>query len=170
MPENTHLRRFLLTLILACAATLSACQKPEQTLSDAVRNLTFYTLTGDTLSLATIEEPVLVNFWATDCAICIHEMPELAEVYRHYQPLGFTLVAVAMPYDAPNHVLEMAEREQWPFPVALDITGEAVKSFESVKGTPTSYLLDENGKLVERYIGAIPIDKLRLSLDQLVAN
>jgi len=53
--------------------------------------------------------------------------------------------------------------------VALDLNGEAVEAFESVQGTPTSFLIDRNGKLVERYIGALDLTKLRVAVDKLLS-
>jgi glutathione peroxidase-family protein len=95
-------------------------------------------------------------------------MPSLVSLYEDHRDDGFELIAVAMPYDAPNKVLELAEEKQLPFPVALDVKGEAVKSFATVKGTPTSYLLDGDGKLVQRYVGAIKMKKLRKDLKKLL--
>lgn len=160
-------KKWLLGIIVLVGLLLSACDN-QASLPDSVRSLTFSTLTGQKITLADTSGPVLINFWATDCAICIHEMPELTEIYNRYETTGFELIAVAMPYDAPNKVLEMAEREKWPFPVALDIAGEALESFATVKGTPTSYLLDRNGLLVKQYIGRIPMDELRQQLNSLL--
>ncbi len=156
-------------LALGASLLLNACNQ-QKSLPDAVSSLVFKTLSGQDIPLASVAGPVLINFWATDCAICIHEMPDLSKIFEHYAPTGFQLIAVAMPYDPPNRVLEMAEREQWKFPVALDVTGEAVKSFASVKGTPTSFLLDKNGQLVERYVGTIPMKKLRKQIDSLLGS
>ncbi len=96
-------------------------------------------------------------------------MPDLAKLYEDYAGNDFELIAVAMPYDAPNEVLELAESYKLPFPVALDIKGEALKAFASVKGTPTSFLLNSKGVVVKRYIGAIKFDGLRKELDKLLA-
>ena len=93
----------------------------------------------------------------------------MADLYRELSPQGFELIAVAMPYDPPNEVLELSERQQLPFPVALDLNGEAVEAFESVQGTPTSFLIDRNGKLVERYIGALDLAELRVAVDKLLS-
>lgn len=95
-------------------------------------------------------------------------MPHMADLYRELAPQGFELIAVAMPYDPPNEVLELKERHELPFPVALDLNGEAVDAFASVKGTPTSFLIDGDGKLVERYIGALDLTKLRVTVDKLL--
>lgn len=153
----------LLTLIL-CSCSERA------TLSEAVLNLELNTLSGERIALSATKGPVLVNFWSTDCVICVHEMPEMARLYTDYSDQGFELIAVAMPYDPPNKVLELAEQKNLPFPVALDLKGEAVKSFETVKGTPTSYLLDKDLRLVEQYIGAIQMDELRKELESLLAK
>lgn len=160
-------QKWLPPVFILLGLLLSACGGKDS-LPASVQALTLSTLTGQKIALAETSGPVLINFWATDCAICIHEMPELAEIYTHYKQSGFELIAIAMPYDAPNNVLEMAEREHWPFPVALDVGGEALAAFATVKGTPTSYLLDQDGKLVSRYVGRIPMDDLRKQLNSLL--
>ena len=133
-----------------------------------MEKLTFKTLNGDKIVLQELQKPVLINFWSTSCVICVHEMPDMAQMYEEYASYGFELVAVAMPYDAPNEVLELAEALDLPFPVALDVKGEAVDAFESVHGTPISFLLDTEGQLVKRYVGAINLKDLRSQLDQLL--
>jgi len=157
------LKNVAVAAALTTSALLSACNGGDG-LPSSVSELTFKTLDGQSLGLTDLDGPILVSFWATDCGICIKEMPEMAELYETYESKGFELVAVAMPYDPPNRVLEMAEREQWPFPVALDIKGEALAAFANVKGTPTSYLLDKEGQLVKRYVGAIAMDKMEKQL------
>jgi len=147
-------------------ALLASCSNRTE-LNDSVAQLTFKTLSGEPLKVSEVTGPLLINFWSTSCTICVAEMPDMARLYGDYADKGLELVAVAMAYDPPNHVLEMAERRSFPFPVALDIGGEAVDAFGDIKGTPTSYLLDSDGKLVKRYVGAIPFDGLREELDEL---
>lgn len=166
-PVHSSTRQLARILVIVSSLLVVSCES-RPALPDAVQNLIFKTLTGKQIALADVNGPLLVNFWATDCGICLKEMPELVELYRNYADSGFELVAVAMPYDAPNLVLQMAERERWPFPVALDVQGEALTSFASVKGTPTTFLLDEHGKLVKRYVGAIPMDDLQKQLISLL--
>jgi protein-disulfide isomerase len=64
----------------------------------------------------------------------------------------------------------LARHLKLPFPVALDIKGEAGAAFGSIKGTPTSFLLDADGNLVKRYIGAIDLNKLTKQIDQLMGT
>lgn len=166
-PEVSTLG-WLTGICLLASLLLGACSKRTE-LDISGQNLTFKTLKGDEIALNEATGPVLVNFWSTSCAVCLHEMPDMAKLYEDYADKGLELIAVAMPYDPPNKVLELAEARKLPFPVALDIEGKAVQAFDSVKGTPTSYLLNSAGKVVKRYIGAIKFKGLREELDKLLA-
>ena len=72
---------------------------------------------------------VLLNFWATDCVVCVKEMPRLVQTYRKFASHDFEMIAVAMRYDPPNYVLRYAEKNALPFKVALDPMGELAKAF-----------------------------------------
>lgn len=167
-PATSLSLRGLFTALLMSALIASCSNRTE--LDPSVNELTFKTLSGIELSLSDSRGPTLVNFWSTTCVICIKEMPHLAELYKVHEPNGFQIIAVAMPYDPPNEVLELANHLQLPFPIALDLKGEAVAAFGSVQGTPTSFLLDAEGKLVKRYIGAIDLKKLEKRIDQLLGT
>lgn len=80
-------------------------------------------------------------------------MPELTRLHRQWQPRGLEVVAIAMQYDPPNYVLNYAETRQLPFRVALDSDGKAAAAFGGILGTPTSYVLDREGRIFKRYLG-----------------
>jgi peroxiredoxin len=116
----------------------------------------FSTLTGDKINLAKQKgKVVLVNFWATTCPGCAHEMPALIQTYNAYKGKGLVVVAVAMPYDPPNYVLSYAQTHNLPFPVALDAMGEAMKAFGDVRMTPTSFLIGKDGTIVDQRTGEL---------------
>ena len=154
---------------LFLSAVLVSCSNRTE-LDPSVSELTFKTLSGNDVTLSDSSGPTLVNFWSTSCVICIKEMPHLAEFYETHKSNGFQLIAVAMSYDPPNEVLELAEQLMLPFPVALDIKGEAGSAFGSIKGTPTSFLIDSDGELVERFIGAVDLKALGTQVEQLMGN
>ncbi len=99
--------------------------------------------------------PVLVNFWATTCGICIAEMPDLIRLYQDWHPKGLEMLAIAMPYDRPDRVVEFARRKALPFPVALDPMGAAVKAWGGIEGTPVTWLVDPAGRIRARWTGRI---------------
>jgi peroxiredoxin len=96
---------------------------------------------------------VMVNFWATSCTTCVKEMPQMVETYNKFKGQGMEFVAVAMKYDAPNYVVNYAETRQLPFQVAIDSGGDIAKSFGDVQLTPTTFVIDKNGKIIKRYVG-----------------
>ena len=112
------------------------------------------TIEGEQLRLDGLKgSVVVVNFWATTCAVCIREMPRLAELFEEYRSRGYRTVAVAMPYDPPNRVLDYVKRHPLPFDVALDVSGSVLRAFGDVPGTPTSFLVDRRGMIVRKYLG-----------------
>src|SRR5207253_1463472 len=72
---------------------------------------------------------VLVNFWATSCTTCVHEMPQIVSTYEKYRARGYETVAVAMSYDPPAYVINFAQTRKLPFGVAIDNTGAVAQSF-----------------------------------------
>ena len=112
-------------------------------------------------------KPLLVTFWATTCSTCVKEIPNLVKFYNELDD-EMEIVAIAMPYDPPNFVVELSERENIPYPVALDINGNAVKAFGNVQVTPTSFLIDAAGNVVQKNYGEINIEELRQKVKALL--
>jgi peroxiredoxin len=111
---------------------------------------------------------VLVNFWATNCAVCVAEMPELEQLYVDYRARGFELLAVAMPYDRADRVLHFAQQRRLPFPVALDPVGAAVAAWGGVEGTPLSWLAAPDGRVVARWLGRPDFRRVRREIERLL--
>lgn len=121
---------------------------------EAAPPVTFLTTQKQALSLAQMRgKVVLVNFWATSCPGCIHEMPALVETYKKYHGRGFETVAVAMEYDPPAYVMNYAQSNKLPFTVAFDTGGSVAQSFGGILGTPTTFVIDKQGHIVQRYLG-----------------
>ena len=117
---------------------------------------------GEKIDLAALRgRPVLINFWATSCPGCIAEMPQLIKLYQELAPKGFEIIGVAMSYDLPNHVLEMQKQKAIPYPIVWDGVGQASRAFGTVTLTPTSFLIDPQGKIVQQKIGELDINLLR---------
>ncbi|TWI61860.1 peroxiredoxin [Pseudoduganella lurida] len=120
----------------------------------AAPDITFTGIKGERITPADLRgKVVMVNFWATSCATCVAEMPEMVDTYNRFKGQGMEFVAVAMKYDPPNYVLNYAETRQLPFKVALDITGEAAKAYGDVQMTPTTFVIGKDGRILKRYVG-----------------
>ena len=113
---------------------------------------------------------VLVNFWATSCTTCVHEMPQIVATHQKFKARGFETLAVAMRYDPPAYVISFAETRKLPFGVVIDNTGEIAKSFDQVQLTPTTVLINKRGEIVKRYIGEPDFAALHQLVETLLAQ
>ncbi len=141
------------------------------TWTPAAPQVTFVSLKGEKIATAELRgRVVLVNFWATDCAICMKEMPEMTRTYDRYRGRGLEFIAVAMRHDPPNRVIRYADSNQLPFRIALDPMGELAAAFGSVSFTPTTFVIDKHGKIVSRIQGAPDFARLNKLLEEKLAE
>jgi len=148
-------------LAFALAAYLSFF---SATVAPSVR---FKTLAGENIAMEDLRgKVVLVEFWATSCVTCVEEMPKIIQTYNKYKSQGFETVAVAMNYDPPNHVLNYAQKNALPFKVALDVNGDIAKGFGGIRLTPTSFLIDKQGRIVKQYLGAPRLQEFHALLEE----
>lgn len=135
----------------------------------AAPHVTFTTITGRKIELVKLQgKPVIVTFWATDCAACIKEIPHLIELYQQFHSQGLEIIAVAMYYDLPNHVVAMSKAKQLPYPVALDLKAEQANAFGQVSLIPTTFLISANGSIVMQKTGLIDITDMKLLIENLL--
>ena len=95
-------------------------------------------------------------------------MPHLIALYDELNKDGFEIIGIAMSYDPPNRVVELSERKNIPYPIALDIDGSAAKAFGNVKVTPTSFLIGPQGNIVQKNTGEMNIKDLRMKVKELL--
>lgn len=150
-----------LAIVLAVYGTLSK--------RTAAPEVTFVSLKGERIATGDLRgKVVLVEFWATDCPVCVKEMPQVVATYDKYRDRGFETVAVAMKYDPPNYVLKYAEANALPFKVALDPMGHLAQAFGGVKFTPTTFIIDKRGNIVSRMVGERDFVMLHALLDEML--
>jgi len=153
------------------AALLIYMTIPDSMLRQRAPDITFPLLDGRQLSLSSLAgKPVLVTFWATSCVECRKEMPDMIALYQELSGTGFEIIAVAMPYDPPNRVLETSRDMQIPYPIALDINGTAVSAFGDIPGTPASFLIDPDGSIAMEHTGLLDFGQLRAQIKQMLAD
>ncbi len=133
--------------------------------------VTFMTLGGETLNTSDFRGKVwLVNFWATTCTTCVKEMPALVDTHKKFAAQGFEVVAVAMNYDPPSYVAAFATERGLPFKVALDARNDIATGFGGVRLTPTTFLIDKQGRIVQEYLGEPDFAKLHALISKLLAE
>jgi peroxiredoxin len=157
--------------VLLGAAALAAVLLLAGCGDQAAPASTFVLLDGSTQTTQDFKGKVtLVNFWATDCATCMAEMPQMAATYEQYKDKGYDMVAVAVQGDKPAYVVNYAQSRKLPFKVAIDNTGAIAQAWGQVRLTPTSYLLNKQGQIVKRYVGEPDFGELHKLIEKLSAQ
>ena len=127
-----------------------------------VPGMTLTSLQGKKLSIPDPQgATMLISFWASTCPGCLEEIPHLIELYKDLAPHGFEVIGIAMAYDPPNRVIALSQSKQIPYPIALDIQGEAAKAFGGISLTPTSFLIAADGRVIDRQTGALDLSNIR---------
>ena len=96
---------------------------------------------------------LLINFWATWCPPCIHEMPLMDQLFLSMKGQPFSLWALNV-QEAQDDVVNFLQSRDFHFPVLLDAEGKAIGSYQ-VKGLPSSYLVDCSGNLIGAITGVL---------------
>jgi thiol-disulfide isomerase/thioredoxin len=128
------------------------------------------TLNGDVVSASALRgKVVLVNFWATWCLPCRAEMPLLEAMWKRHAADGFVLLGFSTDRTGEGGVRNFLADRGITYPVA--IVGQEVESgFGGVRGIPTSFLLDQTGRIRHRVVGPLAPATLELAVRRLLAD
>jgi peroxiredoxin len=97
---------------------------------------------------------LLLNFWATWCDTCVDEIPDLNQMAKDLAPKGLVVLGVSVDKDAAKYN-DFLKR----FPLAYQTARDPDETINLKYGTlqyPESYLIDRNGKVVEKFISEQP--------------
>ncbi len=101
---------------------------------------------------------VVINFWATWCPPCRREMPSLERLKQRLQSRGLAVLAVDVGEDADTVFAFTGQLEPAPtFPLLLDRDSQAMQRWK-VKGLPTTFVIDQQGRVIFRAIGGREFD------------
>lgn len=142
-----HLFALAVFALAACGAPAGSRQAPALVLPG---------LDGKMVDLASYRgKPVLINFWATWCDTCKKEMPEVEALHKRISAKGAVLLGVSMDEDAYKVVPPFLKEHAVTFPIL--ISDRKVSASYAVRGLPTAYLIDPEGRISRRWVGALDV-------------
>lgn len=124
------------------------------TQAPAAPRLRIATLDGATYDLAAHRGRwVVVNFWATWCAPCLKEMPELSALdamHEHIEVVGLAYEDIE-----PDAMRAFLEEHPVVYPVAIVDTFDPPADFDTPRGLPTTWLIAPDGTVAEKMLGPV---------------
>jgi cytochrome c-type biogenesis protein len=120
---------------------------------EPVPDVEFQTLAGKPFHLKELQgQVVLLNFWATWCIPCREEIPELNTLQHELQAQGLTIVGATLEDSAEGVNAYQKEVKRFEYEVLLGGSDAKVK-FAAAQ-LPTTYLIDRQGRIRQKIIGA----------------
>jgi thiol-disulfide isomerase/thioredoxin len=153
------LRWLLAPLILFVAPCLSFAQQDQnnQAVIRFVRNpdpapdFKLTALDGKPITLAALQgKVVLLNFWATWCGPCRAEIPDLVALQEHYD--GRLQIIGLNVDDEEADIQQYVKETKINYPVAMT-SNEVRRQFGGIPALPTSFVLDTEGRVVQKHVG-----------------
>jgi len=152
----------------AVALSLVACGKaPQAAEARPAPPFDLPAVEGGRVSLASLKGKVVVlDMWATWCGPCIAEMPEYAEFARKNQPKGVEVVGIVFASGEPQEISDFVREHRIPYKQLLG-PDELLDSFGANSGFPTTFVIDAQGMIKLKLIGAAPqkFEKLQKAVD-----
>ncbi len=118
---------------------------------------------GGELDMASLRgQPLIINFWATWCAPCIKELPDLDAFARAHRAQGWRVVGLAV--DKPEPVAQFLRRT--PLSIEIGIAGFDGTELAQQLGNPRAVLpftlmVDAQGRVRQRKLGATTLAELQ---------
>jgi len=108
---------------------------------------------------------VLLNFWATWCGPCRVEVPELVKLEKHFKKDELAVVGISVdsrgtPEKVQGQVKRFVKRYKMAYEVFVDRDLELVKQYGNFARVPTTFLIDQNGRIAQTYDVPQPYDQL----------
>jgi len=165
---------------VAVVALTGAVLAVRATGRDAADRIHLYqgetTLGGANVNLSALVgkgEPVVVNFWASNCPPCRMEMPGFQHVYAEHGGKGYLMLGVDVGPQTGLGTHEGArallQQEDIAYPVGY-AEGNGLVVAYGLRGMPTTLFFDASGHQVGRVVGYLPEPQLRTRLASLLAT
>jgi len=112
-------------------------------------------------------KPLVVNFWATWCPPCVHEMPDLQSLFEQHPQAGFVGLAVDTSVNVRNF---STQKVQVSYPLLI-VGFDGIELMRPLGNTsgglPFTVIFDARGQVSERMLGPVKPEKLAGVLERL---
>ncbi len=145
-----------------------APEEPKEAAADLAPDFTVYDEAGNELRLSDLRgKNVIINFWATWCPPCRSELPDFDAAWAERgEEIVFLMIDLTDGTDETRETVRaFLDETGYGFPVYYDEAFEAAEAY-GVSAIPTTVLIDREGRILARQLGAMSGEQLNSYLDQ----
>ncbi|MFD1806008.1 TlpA family protein disulfide reductase [Pasteurella oralis] len=150
-----------LMLLSAVGFSLISCKDEHAVIGQSAPDIAAFDLQGNKVSLADWKgKTIILNFWSETCGICITELKTLEHFMQNYPHNNLHIIAMNIDGEKADTQTIVTKRE-----IQLSVVKDQLKiSAERYQlvGTPTSFVIDPEGKILYKFEGLIPDQDLHL--------
>jgi thiol-disulfide isomerase/thioredoxin len=112
------------------------------------------TVDGHEISSASLRGKVtIVNFWATWCPPCRAEIPDLVKLQDKYRD-RLQIIGISEDEDGADKVIRFAADHDMNYPIVMN-SPELEAKFPGIGALPTSFIIDREGRIVQKHVGML---------------
>ncbi|MFH1877689.1 MAG: redoxin domain-containing protein [Candidatus Omnitrophota bacterium] len=143
----------LLSILFLSFGLLSCQQSSAVNAASMAPKFSLKDMDGKTFDLSdTKGKVVIVDFWATWCPPCRMEIPHFQSLYEEYKDKGLVVVGVALDRSGLDAVKSFVRENRVTYPVVMG-NDDLADAYGGIRGIPTTFVLDREGRIVEKYVG-----------------
>ncbi len=145
-------------------------------LSPNLRDAELRSVSGRPIKLADYAGKVmLVNLWATWCAPCRIEIPELVKLHKEFKPRGLEMVGLSMenPDESAEKVRNFVRDFRMDYRVGWTTPEVAVTLMQGREAIPQSFVISRDGRILKRFVGFNPTGtpaQIRQVIEEALSN
>ncbi|MFZ0478445.1 MAG: TlpA disulfide reductase family protein [Terriglobales bacterium] len=160
----------IVTLVIAAvlALAVSSCRRTGNSANSSKQapDFSLTDVSGHPLRLADYHgKVVILDFWATWCEPCKQEIPHLIELQNKY-PQRLQVIGISMDDDG-DPVRAFQQQYKMNYPVAVG-SARLADQYGGVLGLPITFVIDSNGRIIARHIGAANFSDIEAEVQKLL--
>jgi len=156
----------IITVGIALVMTAACVKSSALEIGGPAKDFTLKDVDGNTVKLSDFKgKAVILNFFASWCPPCRHEVPDFMELQKSYGDKGVIFIGVAL--ENLNDAKSFKESLGINYPILVD-DGKVSSDYGPIRSIPTTFIMDKDMKIVKFYIGSRSKDVFESDIKELL--